>query len=380
MYHKTFYFICVFILFTCFCFSGANCADTPSPLVKTYIVKRQDIAPEASFVGLTKGSLAVQLRAQVGGILKKRNFNEGQFVNKDDILFEIDPDTYIANRDHAKAKRDQVLARLDNADREWKRVSVLYSKNALSQKDRDNALSNFEAAKADLAAAEAALNEAEIQLGYAYVKAPISGFTSKEVQTEGNLISVTGESSLLTEINQNDPIFVEFSIPNTDLMQFSRLVTSGKAVWGENPEAKIRFADGSLYDNVGTVPFIDSKVDQITSVIRARASFPNTENLVLPGQFVRVDVKGPKLINVLVVPSQALLHTQKGAMLMLIDDKKSVNSRIVKVLLSMGDYSVIEEGINEGDIIVTEGVNKIRDGQIVRIANEKTENDMKESR
>ena len=222
-----------FLLFLCSAIVvGVTEVWAVTPLVRTMTVEAKDIAPVANYVGLTTGSLSVQVRAQVGGILRKRNFKEGDYVKKGAVLFEIAPDTYKTSVDKAKAKANQALAIYDNAKREWARVQNLYSQNAVSQRERDRVLSNLNSAKADYEAAEAVRKDANIQLDYAYVTAPVSGFTSKEYQTEGNLITTSGEGSLLTEIVQMDPIYVEFSLPNTDLLRFQRLVVRGLATWG----------------------------------------------------------------------------------------------------------------------------------------------------
>ena len=337
-----------------------------TPVVRTMTVEAKDISPTGEYVGLTTGSLAVQVRAQVSGILQKRNFKEGDFVRKGDVLFVIAPDVYRANVDKAKAKLNQSLAGFENAKREWARVQNLYSKNAVSQRDRDRALSNYESAKADYEAAAAVVKDANIQLEYAYVKAPVSGYTSKEYQTEGNLISTSGESSLLTEITQMDPIYVEFSLPNIDLLRFQRLVTMGVAVWGDKPEAVIKFADGSTYDKIGQINFFDHKVDPITSVIKARASFPNPDALVLPGQFVRINVNGPKLIKAIAIPKASILQTQQGAMVMVVDSANKVASRKIVVLFNLKDDAIVQSGLKPGERIVIEGIGKIRDGQVVQ--------------
>lgn len=348
----------------------ANAAEQAMPpmLVRTFTVQARDVVPVFDYIGKTVGSLAVLLRAQVGGTLKKRYFREGDYVQKGQVLFEIAPETYQAKVDQAKAQVDHTAAMLDNASREWARVQTLFTQNAVSTRDRDSALAKLNSAKAAHEAANAELTEANIKLDYAFVKAPVSGHTSKERVTEGNVVTPEGDTSILTEINQTDPVFVEFSLPNTDILQWRQLVTRGFATWGDKPEARIRFADGSTYDKVGELNFVDNKVDPATSVIKARCAFPNPDNLVLPGQFVRVAISGPVLTNARTIPRAAVLQTQQGAMVMVVTDKGIVQSRPIRILLPHGEDYVLEEGLEAGEKIVTEGVGKIRDGQAVREA------------
>ena len=360
-----------FILFLC-CFlviaTVSQAGDAPVALVRTMTVEAKDITPVVDFVGKTSGSLSVQIRAQVGGILRKRKFVEGDMVKKDDVLFEIAPEEYKASFDQAKAKTAQCRAEYENARLELNRVMNLFKQNAISTKERDKAVSNANSTKASLEAAEASQEDAKIKLDYAYVKAPVTGYTSKEYQTEGNLISTSGDSSLLTEIVQLDPIYVEFSLPHMSLLQMQSLVSRGFATWTEKPQTKIRFADDSEYSHAGEINFFDHKVDPVTSVVRARSSFPNPDGLVLPGQFVRIAVTGPVLSKAIVIPKASILQTQKGPMVMVVDAENKVMSRDVKVLMNIDDNAILEKGLKPGERIVIEGIGKIRDGQTVREA------------
>ncbi|MBO4334551.1 MAG: efflux RND transporter periplasmic adaptor subunit [Desulfovibrio sp.] len=346
----------------------SQAGDAPVALVRTMTVETKDIAPIADFVGKTAGSLSVQVRAQVEGILRKRNYREGDMVKKGDVLFEIAPEIYKANFDQAKAKTEQCRAEYENARLELNRVMNLFKQNAVSQKTRDQAVSSANSTKANLEAAEANQEDAKIKLDYAYVTAPVTGYTSKEYQTEGNLISTAGDASLLTEIVQLDPIYVDFSLPHMTLLKMQSLVTRGFANWTDKPKTKIRFADDSVYEHEGEINFFDHKVDPVTSVVRARASFPNPEGLVLPGQFVRIAIKGPVLSKAIIIPKSSILQTQQGTMVMVVDKENKVMSREVKVLMNIDDNAVLEKGLKAGERIVIEGIGKIRDGQTVREA------------
>ena len=346
-------------------------AQAPPPLVHALTLERKDVEMAGDYVGQTSGSLSVQVRAQVGGILKKRNYIEGDFVKQGQVLFEIDPDTYRAALEQAKGKEAQAAAALDRAKREWDRIQPLYVKNAVSQRDRDQAETAYNGAKADFEAARASVTEAQIKLGYAYVVAPISGYTSKESWTEGNLITTGGEAGLLTEVNQLDPIFVDFSIASTEYQRIRQLVAEGKAVESTPMTATLRFADGGAFDHAGEITFVDTKVDVSTSVVRARAVFPNPDKVILPGLFVRITAKGITLKNALLIPQTAMIQTQQGSIVVVLDDKGLPQNRLVKLGQGVGNFFVVEDGLKPGERIIVEGVNKIRPGQPVRLADDK---------
>ncbi len=337
----------------------------PLPVI-TQTIQAGQVPIISEYIGLTSGSLAVEVRAQVGGILKKRNYVEGDYVEQGQILFEIEPDTYEANLSIAKAARSQAVASLERTQREWDRIRPLYKQNAVSQKDRDTARSDYESAKAALESADAAVKDAEIKLGYAYVAAPISGYTSKETITEGNLISSTG-NNLLTSINQLNPLFVEFSIPSSDYLISSRLLTEGQAATDGKYVAEIIFSDGSVYEHKGIVTFIDTSVNITTSIVKARAVFPNAARMVLPGQFIRLKLSGLYLKDAILMKQTAMIKTQKGDMVMVVDKDNVATPRLVKLGRGIGNDFLVEEGLKAGDVIITEGVNKIRPGQKVQI-------------
>lgn len=208
-------------------------AALPPPLVGVMTVEAKDVPISFTYVGQTEGSRAVEVRAQVSGILMRRAYEEGQYVKQGQLLFEIEPDTYRAALRQAKGVMEQAQAKFTQARQNLNRVLPLYAKNAVSQKDRDDAQAAYNSAKADLDSAKAAVNEAEIKLGYAYVTSPVSGFASREYRTVGNLITAgSQDGSLLTVVNQNDPMYANFAIPSP---QFMRL-RAGRAGTPQDPE------------------------------------------------------------------------------------------------------------------------------------------------
>ncbi|MEG2004971.1 MAG: efflux RND transporter periplasmic adaptor subunit, partial [Bilophila sp.] len=194
---------------------GAGCSSEkehartmPPPLVSVMTVVERNVPVTNTFVGQTEGSRAVEVRAQVSGILMSRSYDEGAYVERGKLLFEIEPNTYKAALAQAKGVMAQTQAKFVQSKQDLDRVIPLYAKNAVSQRDRDMAQSSYNSAKADLDAAKAAVNEAEIKLGYAYVTAPVSGYAGREYRTVGNLITAGSvDGSLLTVVNKIDPIY-----------------------------------------------------------------------------------------------------------------------------------------------------------------------------
>lgn len=350
------------------CSSNEN-AGVPAPLVEIMTVEAKDTPIVLTFVGQTEGSRAVEVRAQVSGILMNRAYEEGQFVEKGQLLFEIEPDTYKANLEQAQSMMEQAKAKFIQAQQERDRILPLYKKNAVSQKDRDSAVASYNAAKADLDAAKAEVTEAQIKLGYAYVKSPVSGYASKEYRTVGNLISAgSSNENLLTVVNQVNPIYANFSIPSPQYMHIKTLKMHGRLLI-DNPIAILILADGSEYNQQGKVTFIDKQVNPSTSVVAARAEFLNPDAHVLPGQFVRVCINGVILVKAVLIPQKAFIQTQKGTMVATVTKDNIVEMRPIKLGQNYGDNFLVDSGLTDGDKVIIEGNNKAVPGQPVRIKN-----------
>lgn len=346
---------------------GKQAASLPPPLVSVMTVEARDVPIRFTYVGQTEGSRAVEVRAQVSGILMKRAYKEGQYVKQGQLLFEIEPDTYKAAVQQAKGVMEQAQAKFTQARQDLNRVRPLYAKNAVSQKDRDDAQAAFNSAKADLDAAKAALNEAEIKLGYAYVTAPVSGYASQEYRTVGNLITAgSQDGSLLTVVNQVNPIYANFSVPSPQFMRLRALAHEGRLV-DDGVTAKISLADGTAYDKTGSITFVDKQVNPGTSVVASRAEFDNPDLFVLPGQFVRVSVSGMILKNAVLVPQQAVIQTQKGSMVVVVGKDDKAEMRAVDLGDNYGDSFLLNKGLEPGERIVIEGGNKAVPGQPVRV-------------
>lgn len=227
------------------CGDDKKAAQTPLVPVAVFEVKAADTPWPAEFQAQASGSRAVEVRSRVEAIIEKRLYNEGDYVKAGQMLFQLERDQY-------EARMQQAQAQYVNAEREWKRVRPLYEKNAVSQKERDQARAAYETARAEL-------RQAQINLDYCQVTAPVSGYSSKENYTPGNLV---GNNSLLTYVNQTDPMYIDFSIAAPERMTRQQLAAAGRLAFPPDGRytAKLRLLDGRMYPGEGEVTFIDSQV------------------------------------------------------------------------------------------------------------------------
>lgn len=340
----------------------------PAPLVVVGQAQPRDLPLAYEYVGQTAGSREVEVRARVGGILLRRAYVEGRPVKKGDLMFEIDPEPFKAELDQARSQQAQAEARLHSAQSNRERVLPLYRENAVSQKDRDDAVAEADAAMAASEEARARVKSARINLGYTRVEAPISGMTSKETRSEGSLVSPTAEGSLLTTISRVDPVHVNFSVPSVDLFRLRRMREEGRITLpAKGYDVTVRLIDGSTYKRTGSVNFIDPLVDPLTGTIRVRAEFPNPDAEVLPGQFARVVMTGAVYTNALAIPQRAVLQTQQGPMVWVIGQGDIAEPRPVEIGLPVGSDYIVEKGLAPGERYVVEGLLKVRPGQPVTI-------------
>ncbi len=332
--------------------AGAGAGQAmPAPYVKVKDIVAADVPWPADYLATAAGSRAVDVRARVQGIIEKRLYREGEYIKAGELMFQLERDQY-------EAAYDQAQAAFMNAEREWNRIRPLYKANAVSQKERDSALSNYDSTKA-------ALRQAKINLDYCQVVAPVSGYTSKEEVTEGNLVS---NNSLLTIVNQTDPMFIDFSISAQERMYRQQLQREGRLRFPENNayEARLRLLDGRMYPDAGVIDFIDSQVQVTTGVISARAVFENGSNTIMPGQYVRVFMNGDVLVNAVLVPQEAVQITEDGNFVMVVDASNVVHRTKVTLGTAIGPDYLLDSGLKGGERIIVDGILKAGDGATVR--------------
>ena len=349
--------------------SGAGDA-AQVPTVAAVKVEPQNIPLSFEFAARAQGSKETEVRARVGGILLKRNYVEGSQVEEGSVLFQIDPEPFKVTLNQAKAKLAQVNAELKNAETQWQRTEKLYKEKYASEKARDDARANLDSLAASAQLAQAEVDAAQLNLDYTTVKAPISGITSMEVQSEGSLISATGNSSLLTHITQLDPIYVIFSASENEILSLTNMVDRGLIRNPENQneiKAKVRFGNDVVYPLEGEINFMNSNVDQKTGTIKLRAVFPNPEARLRPGQFLRLIMEGLTRIDALVVPQEAVMQASDGAFVYRVNEQGVVESVSVQTGLMTKDGGwIIDSGLKPGDVVIVSGVMKIRPGMTVK--------------
>ena len=312
-------------------------------------------------VGQVQGSKEVEVRARVSGILLKRLYHEGDFVREGSSLFQIDPVPYQIALAQANAQLAQERARQEQTRREATRLKALAEEKAISQKEFDDAISARKMSDATLQAAEANLRQAELNLSYTLVTAPVSGIAGRMARSEGSLVTAGQDSSLLTTMNQVDPIWIRFSLSESDLAKLpDRRLDRIKSA-----EVRLTLPDGSAYPLKGRLNFAATQIDPRLATQELRAEFGNQRVQLLPGQFVRVRVTAGERDKVFLVPQTAVIQTEKTFLVFTLDKDNKAAARPVQVGDWVGSDWMILSGLNPGDRVILDNLLKLRPGASV---------------
>lgn len=336
----------------------------------------EDVEIYVEYAGKIKARQHVEIRARVEGYLETMHFEEGGYVNKDDLLFVIDRKLYKARVEKAKAQLKKNEALKLKAERDLNRIRPLYEQNAASQLDLDNAIAAYEAAQADVVMSEADYTQAEIALSYTSVRSPISGFISESLADIGTLVGPGGKSLLATVVN-SDTVEVNFSMTGLDYLKSKeRNVNLGKTIEDRNwnPYVTITLADNTEYPFRGLVDFADPQVDPNTGTFSVRALMPNPEHILLPGQLTKVRLLMDVREDAIVVPTKALVIEKGGAYIFVVRPDSVVEKRFIELGPEITNKVVVERGLGSSEQIVVEGFHKLSHGLRVEIVTD-TEND-----
>jgi membrane fusion protein, multidrug efflux system len=334
--------------------------------VEVTSVKTQPIRLETELPGRTTAYRVAEVRPQVNGIIKKRAFTEGSEVTAGQLLYQIDPAIYQARYDSAQAALARAEAVEYSARLKAKRYESLVQTKAVSEQDQIENAANWKQAQADVAAAKAELYSTKINLDYTRITAPISGVIGKSFITEGSLVSAQ-QGNALAIIQQLDPLYVDVTQSSTEILRLKKKFSAINK-GDENtpkPEVGILLEDGSEYEHKGSLEFSDVTVDQSTGTVTVRTIIANPKRELLPGMFVRA-----KLLNreqsLIMIPSASLARTQKGEpYVMVVNNESKVEPKVLVTGRDIGENTLVLEGLNIGDTLVTAGLQNIRPGMEV---------------
>ncbi|MCE3251066.1 MAG: efflux transporter periplasmic adaptor subunit [Cellvibrio sp.] len=342
-------------------------AAAPAPVeVGVVTLSAADVPLQTELPGRTSAYRKAEVRPQVSGIIQKRLFEEGLEIKAGTALYQIDPATYEAAVASAKAELARANATLAAAQAKETRYKNLVAIKAISQQDYDDALATLGQAKAGVSVAQAAVESASINLRYTRVLAPIDGVISKSSVTEGALVNA-GQTEVLANILQLDPIYVDVSQSAEELLQVRRQMKSGAVAASETARVRLILGDGTLYEHEGQLQFAEVGVNESTGTVNLRAQFPNPDRLLLPGMFVRTQIEEGVRTNALLAPQRGISRDRTGsATAMVVNAEGIAELRQIKVGRALGDQWLVLDGLALGDQLIVEGLQKVKPGAPVK--------------
>ena len=323
-------------------------------------VTQRDTPVDFEFTAQTQSSREVEIRARVDGFLDKRVYTEGQMVHAGQTLFLMDPKPFEAALQTAKGQLAQQQARLTVTKANLARVIPLAKQNALSQKDLDDATGNEKQAEAAVIAAQGEVQTAQLNLSYTTIKSPLTGLSSFARQQDGSFVTASA-SGLLTYVYQLDPMWVNFSISENELLKYRDEITAGRLRFPANEDFEVTLimADGTEFPNHGHISFTNPAFSTETGTFLVRASFANAQGQLRPGQFVRARVSGASRPNAILVPQRAVLQGAKSHFVWVVDNDSKAHQRVVEVGEWHGDDWFITDGLQAGERVVVDGAIRV---------------------
>ena len=329
--------------------------EAPAPVVGVVTVHPQTVALTVELPGRLESLRTADVRAQVGGIIQKRLFQEGSYVRAGQPLYQIDSSTYEASLESARAQLATAQATLAKADADLARYKPLVAADAISKQEYDAAVTAKRSAEAGVKAAQAAIKSAGINLNRSRITAPISGFIGQSKVSEGTLLNA-GDTTVLATIRQTNPMYVNVTQSATDVMKLRRQIAEGKLLAADGAIAVgIKFDDGTVYPEKGRLLFADPTVNESTGQITLRAAVPNDQNILMPGLYVRVLMDQVAVDNAFIVPQQAVTRGTKDTV-MIVNAQGGMEPREVTVAQQQGANWIVTSGLKDGDKVVVEGI------------------------
>ncbi len=342
--------------------------EAPAPEVGVVTVTSQELPMITELPGRIDPIRVAEVRARATGIILKKMFEEGADVKSGDVLFQIDPAPLQANYDSAQANLAKAQATLAQTQAKANRYKALVAINAVSKQEYDDTTASALQAEAEIQSAKAAVETASLNLGYATVVAPISGHIGVAKVTEGTLVS-QAEATQMALIQQLDPIYFDFTQSSTEVLRLRRSLDQGQLQSVAPGAAKVSLLleDGTVYQSPGKLLFSDLTVDPTTGMVTLRAEFPNPDHILLPGMFARVRLEQAINAEAITVPQRGVALGPNGsATVMVVTADNKVESRTIKLGSAFEDKWIVSDGLNAGDRVVVEGLQKTRPGATVK--------------
>ncbi len=334
-------------------------SDAMSVTVASVQVKSVPVFQD--FVGQLSAKETVDLRARVGGFLEKVDFQEGSRVRSGQVLFEIEQASYQSALASAEAQLARDQASLAKVEKDIARLKPLVAGQAAPEQDLDAALSQQASFQAAIKADQANIAEAKLNLSYTVIRSPIDGIVGKLAVTRGNLVG-KGENTLLATISSENPIYVYFSVPESQTTDFLRKHVQGKS---KVTQLELQLSDGTRYEHGGTINFADRAVDTSTGTLTLRGVFPNKGGLLRPGQFARVRVGGEQVANAVLVPQKAVSDMLNKKVVMTVDARNVVAMQPITISGEYQDQFIVSSGLKGGETIIVDGLQRVKPGVAV---------------
>ncbi|WGL17738.1 efflux RND transporter periplasmic adaptor subunit [Microbulbifer bruguierae] len=360
----------IFLMLSLAIFGCAKKMEPPAPKappVEVLAVRTHQVVPRYEYVGRVEATDEFKVRPRVEGYIESRNFIEGQMVQQGELLYQIDPKPYIAALDNQRANLAQARSALQIAKRNFQRGRQLVETGAISKVQMDELTGTFEEAESRVAATQADVEAAQLNLSYTEIRAPLTGLIGRSEFTEGSLVGPSTEP--LTSIVRMDPIYVSFDVPENRLFAVQSEAELRRQA-GQTPvtrDVRIKQPNGVYYPYPGLIVFVDNQIDQTTGSAKVRARFPNPERLLVQGQFARVSIsvfEGSDAIKPL-VPQASVLEDIQGRFVYVVDDNNIAHKRYLELGQREGDLWAVEKGLKAGERVIVNGLQRVANDKLV---------------
>ncbi|MEX0745844.1 MAG: efflux RND transporter periplasmic adaptor subunit [Phycisphaeraceae bacterium] len=347
--------------------------EQPPPVVSTIIVEGETVALAPRYIGQVEASQVVEIRARVSGFMEERAFEEGAVVQPGERLYRIDPRSFQAELEIAQSRLTSARARREQAQQQLQRYERLAERGAATATELEEWQTTANVAEAEVQLAQAQIAQAELDLGYTTIESPIEGVIGESQQDVGAYVSA-GADSLLAVVSQLNPIYVRLSISEEETLQLQAMVEGGEVQMPdvEDLEVLVTLSTGREYPHHGQINFVDVRVDPRTGTRVVRATVPNPDQLLVPGQSIHATILGATRTGTLVVPQRAVMQTPTGSAVYVVQRDGTVEQREVTLGEWHKDQWIIEEGLTAGDRVVTDQLMRLRPGLEVRLSDQAT--------